>query len=149
MRHIVHSLKETQKIASEIALAAHGGDVFALQGELGAGKTVFVKAFAKALGVRGVVSSPTFLLMKTYNVKGQVSGVKCLVHVDAYRVHDAQELVDIGLGEYLGRPDTVVLIEWAEKVKKMFPQKHVQWIRFQFSKRKDERVLTLMSNPIH
>ncbi len=142
-RIIAKSLKETQSIARTCARAARGGDVFALQGPLGAGKTAFVKAFARALGVRTVVSSPTFLLMKTYTIHDSRFMIHELVHVDAYRVHDAQELIDIGLGEYLGRSDTVVLIEWAEKVKKILPKKHVQWIRFGFGKKPNERILAI------
>jgi tRNA threonylcarbamoyladenosine biosynthesis protein TsaE len=92
-----------------------------LEGNLGAGKTVISKAIAKGLGIKEVVNSPTFVLMKVYPVrrKGKIQNV---VHVDAYRLAGHEELLNIGLGDYLTQPDTVVLIEWGNTVKEILPQ---------------------------
>ncbi len=95
--------------------------ILGLVGNLGTGKTVFTQGIAQALGINEIVNSPTFVLMKIYKTKHQI--FKQLVHVDAYRLTSAQELIDIGLEEYFNRPDTLIVIEWADKVKKNYHQK--------------------------
>ena len=117
----VKNLQETQKIAQQFALRLKGGEVIGLMGELGAGKTVFVQALAKALGVKEKVNSPTFVLMKIYPALNH-SSILNFVHVDAYRLKDSNELKNIGLLDYLGRPDTVTVVEWADRVKEILPQ---------------------------
>lgn len=86
-----------------------------LKGNLGSGKTTFLKGLAKGLGVRNVVTSPTFVLMKVYQAKHK--HIRTFVHVDCYRLPGA-ELAAIGLGDYLNEPNTVVAIEWANKLPK-------------------------------
>lgn len=102
-------------IAGELAHELAGGDVVLLSGELGAGKTTFTKALATALGVQTTVTSPTFTLMNVYPVSGHPT-IHELVHVDTYRIERSEELEEIGLAEYLGRPDTLCVIEWPEKI---------------------------------
>ena len=88
-----------------------------LSGELGAGKTSLIKGLAVGLGVKKEITSPTFTLMNVYEVKSLKSKVKSLVHIDTYRLKDEKELVEIGVEDYLGRPDTICAIEWPEKIK--------------------------------
>ena len=115
--------KETSKIAAALAKTMKGGEVLALIGNLGAGKTTFAQAFAKALGVQERVQSPTFIYMHEHRLKRK-TGPSYFVHADAYR-GGVPELRSIGLEEYFGRPDAVVLIEWADRVKEMLPKRRV------------------------
>ena len=137
-----HRRADTEVFAKECATSCRGGSVLALQGELGSGKTTFVQAFAKTLGVRRRITSPTFVLMRMYRVNGQMSHVKCFVHVDAYRVRKAEELVAIGLLDVLGRRDTVTIIEWADRVRTIIPT-HATWIRFDYGSTPSERMIII------
>lgn len=93
--------------------------VVGLVGDLGAGKTTFVQAVAKHLGVSEVVTSPTFLIMREYETTHPV--FKHLVHMDAYRIMDNSELGPLRFIEVLARPDTLVCIEWVERIKDALP----------------------------
>ncbi len=117
MKEIIsNSPEETTRFAERFAGRLSGGETICLVGELGSGKTVFAKGLAKGLGVSAVVTSPTFVLMKIYPGKK----IK-LVHIDAYRLKSAQEFQTAGLAEYFSRPDSVVLIEWADRLKQVWP----------------------------
>ena len=124
-RYLTSKPGETAKIARALAKRMKGGEVLALVGDLGAGKTTFAQAFAKALGVKERVQSPTFIFMHEHELKpkgkSQKPKVRYFVHADAYR-GGVPELRAIGLEEYFGRPDAVVLIEWADRVKPMLPK---------------------------
>lgn len=95
-----------------------------LEGELGVGKTTFIKGFAQALGVKEKVLSPTFVLMKTYQLSIKYYGF--LVHIDAYRLKDHRDLLPLGIKEILADPKIVVLIEWSDRVEKILPKKYIQ-----------------------
>ena len=116
--------KETAKIATALAKKMKGGEVVALHGNLGAGKTTFAQAFAKALGVKERVQSPTFILMHEHRLKKK-GGPAYFLHADAYR-GDAAQFRAVGFDEYLGRPDAVVLVEWAERVEALLPKKRIE-----------------------
>jgi tRNA threonylcarbamoyladenosine biosynthesis protein TsaE len=115
-----NSEKETFALAEKLAKKAKGGEVYALSGDLGAGKTVFVRGFASGLGVKRNVNSPTFVLMKIYPVRKHKS-IKELCHIDAYRLRSAKDLEAIGALDYFGRKDVVCFVEWPERVKKFLP----------------------------
>lgn len=104
-----------ESLARELANKAEAGDIIALEGDLGTGKTTFTKAFAKALGVKENVSSPTFNIVKEYR-----SGKLPLYHFDVYRLSDGEELLDIGAEDYLDG-DGVCVIEWADIVRDVLP----------------------------
>ncbi|PJC01191.1 MAG: tRNA (adenosine(37)-N6)-threonylcarbamoyltransferase complex ATPase subunit type 1 TsaE [Candidatus Komeilibacteria bacterium CG_4_9_14_0_8_um_filter_36_9] len=112
---------ETLNIAKEMAGKFRGGEVIALTGDLGAGKTIFTKGLAQGLGYKKIITSPTFVLMKVYQPDNPV--VTNFVHVDCYRIDSSEDLYGIGFNDYLGRADTVVAIEWAEKVKDVLHKK--------------------------
>lgn len=127
----ISSLKELAHVARELAHKLQGGDVIALQGNLGAGKTTFTQLLAKELGIRNRVTSPTFVMMNLYavrNKKSRLNGVRYLCHIDAYRIENAEGLRAIGAEEYIGKHDTITAIEWAERVKGIIPPKAI-WIR--------------------
>jgi len=120
---------QTIKAGKEFAATLHGGDIVLLYGELGAGKTTFVKGIAEFFGVKKKITSPTFALMNVYDVKP----IK-LVHVDTYRLKDEQELIDIGIEDYLGKPDAICVIEWPEKLSTIIKNKRCVKIHIEHTK---------------
>jgi tRNA threonylcarbamoyladenosine biosynthesis protein TsaE len=136
---ITQSEKETMLLGKAIASACQGGEVFGLTGNLGAGKTCLTKGLAKGLGIKGIINSPTFVIMKVYNLKKK--NIKKFCHIDAYRLQTAGDLEAIGASEYFNRPDTVTVIEWAENVKKILPKKTIT-IKLQ-AKNNSQRVITI------
>jgi tRNA threonylcarbamoyladenosine biosynthesis protein TsaE len=140
----VKSEKETTLVAARIAKTLRGGDVIALEGELGAGKTTFVRGLARAFGIRARVTSPTFLLMRCYSLpRAKVRrGIRHLCHVDAYRVRGASALQEIGIAEHLASPDTVTLIEWAERVEKLLPANAIR-VHIRYGKKSSERAIEI------
>ncbi len=112
--YISKNHNDTEHIAQELIGGLEGGEVLALVGNLGAGKTVFVKGLAKALGIEDNITSPTFVLMKIYQTKH--AKIKRLVHVDCYRLEKVDDLEEIGLADYLHDPENIVVIEWADRV---------------------------------
>lgn len=131
MRYVSHSPRETEKIGLRLAKKMGRNRIVALVGDIGGGKTYFAKGFAKGLGVRGVVNSPTFVLMKTYRVPGKKLRLFC--HVDAYRLRKVGELLEVGLREYLDRPDAIVLIEWANKLKRLLHKLPLIEVKFTYA----------------
>jgi len=106
---------ETQKIAEELAKDLKAGDILTLDGDLGAGKTVFSKGIAKGLGIAKEVTSPTFIIMQSYE-----GGRLPLYHFDVYRLEDSDELLETGAEDYLFG-NGVSIIEWAEIIEDILP----------------------------
>lgn len=127
---------ETQKIAGDLAHKIGNSKdsvVISLEGELGAGKTTFVKGFAKELGIKAKIKSPTFTLMKVYKIpfnknrgKLKVSNQKYMTHLDCYRVRDHEDLATLDLKSLFNAPDHIVMIEWPERVIKILPKKLIR-----------------------
>jgi tRNA threonylcarbamoyladenosine biosynthesis protein TsaE len=107
---ISHSPAETEALGEKFGRAAERGFVFALSGDLGAGKTQFVKGLARGLGISARVHSPTFTLVNEYD-----GGRLKLFHLDLYRLETPAQILSAGVGEFLS-PDGVSVIEWAERV---------------------------------
>ena len=105
--------EETQAVARRLAAMLGPGDLVALDGPLGAGKTCFVQGLGEGLGIEGPVTSPTFVVMRLHD------GSTPLCHVDAYRIEDGLELIELGLNDLL--EEAVVAIEWAERVTDALP----------------------------
>ncbi len=111
------SCEETERFAEHWGANLVGGDVVLLRGDLGAGKTHFVKGLARALGIDDVVTSPTFALHNMYY------GTKLILnHFDFYRVDDSAEVEMLGLNEYFGDKSGVCAIEWSENVADLLPK---------------------------
>ena len=114
-----HSSQETQSLGGLLAPLLVPGDVLVMSGDLGAGKTTFVQGLAKGLGIVERVTSPTFVLMKEYQ-----GGRFPLMHLDVYRLGKVQEVIDLGIDEYLD-PSYVVVVEWGDRVEPLLPQDHL------------------------
>lgn len=120
---ITNSETETFALGKKIAKTLKGSEVIGLIGDLGTGKTIFTKGLAAGLGIKQNINSPTFVLMRVYKIRSQKSEVKNFVHIDAYRLKSTQDLIAIGGQEYFNRPNTITVIEWADKIKKVLPKK--------------------------
>ena len=143
MQIFTASAEQTKKIAREMAkriLAKPLGQkavVIGLNGNLGGGKTTFVQGFASGLGVSEKVLSPTFVVMRKYPVPK--SSYSFLFHFDCYRLQKPQEIIGLGFKEIVSSPRNIVIAEWAEKAKEMFP-KNTLWIRFYFIDEKNRKI---------
>lgn len=113
MQYTSTSTAETQKIAADFAAQLKGGEFISLIGELGAGKTTFVRGLVEALGGTARVKSPTFTVMNEYPVS--CGAIKRVIHIDFYRFTDQAELSALEL-EDERRPDTIILAEWPNVV---------------------------------
>ena len=114
-----HSTDQTKKIALEISKQFQGG-VIALSGELGAGKTTFVQGFAEGLNIKDKIISPTFVLVRQHKIP---KSKNILFHLDLYRLENIKDIQNLGISDFLVNPNNIVLVEWAEKAKKILPQK--------------------------
>lgn len=128
MEFLSKSIEETAQIATsfckEIKPKSDGATVVGLYGELGSGKTTFMKSFAKSLGVEETIQSPTFVIMKRYKLKGaskkaqekELSNFQTLIHIDAYRLDLGQDLIKLGWQEIISDSKNLICIEWPERV---------------------------------
>ena len=107
--------KDTFSIGYELGQKAKSGQIFLLDGDLGVGKTVFTKGFAKGLGIDEAITSPTFTILQEYD-EGRLS----LYHFDVYRIGDVEEMDELGYeGYFYG--DGICLIEWASRIEEILP----------------------------
>jgi tRNA threonylcarbamoyladenosine biosynthesis protein TsaE len=123
MQYLTTSEKQTFNLAKKFSKQLKGGEVIGLIGELGAGKTIFVKGLAAGLRIKKNITSPTFVLMKIYKISDSRFQISDFIHLDAYRIKSAKDLINIGVEEYFNRPDVVTIIEWADRIKKILPKK--------------------------
>ena len=125
---ISKSTEETKNFAKKFAKKLKAGDVLALYGDLGAGKTTFIQGLAVGLGFTGKVFSPTFIFVRPYKISTQTSEIRdqksvinTLYHIDLYRLGKAEDLKNIGVEEFLNERGAVSAIEWAGKCEKILP----------------------------
>ena len=119
------TIKDLDKIATDLVSKAQKNKtkkatILAFYGDLGTGKTTITQAICKILGIKEKIISPTFVIMKKYNInKGKF---KKLVHIDAYRIEKSSELVRLGWEEIISDQDNLVIIEWPEKIQEIIPK---------------------------
>jgi len=114
------SKQDTQEVASKLAASLHGGEVIIATGDLGAGKTAFCQGLGRALGVKGIINSPTFNLIKVYQ-----GSTLTLYHVDCYRLENVdQERKNLGLEEVLGDHNIITYVEWPDYAPEYLKEYH-------------------------
>jgi len=121
------SLKQTNKIAlglAKKALKSKRPFILGLKGNLGSGKTTFIQGFAKGLGIKDRILSPTFVILKRFKIKD-----KNFYHIDCYRIKSPKEILDLGFKEIISNSQNIVAIEWADKIKKIMPKDTI-WLKF-------------------
>ena len=120
MVYETNSPEETFALAKQLGKAAQAGTVFTLTGDLGAGKTVFAQGLADGLGITEPINSPTFTIVQVYE-----EGRLPFYHFDVYRIGDVEEMEEIGYEDYF-YGDGVCLVEWAELIGEILPQRRTQ-----------------------
>lgn len=115
-----HNREETFQLGKRLGENAKAGDIYCLSGDLGTGKTVFTQGFAKGLGIKESVSSPTFTIVQEYE-----EGRYPFYHFDVYRIEDIEEMYEIGYEDYFFG-EGVCLIEWSNLIKELLPDKPVE-----------------------
>lgn len=117
--------------------------VIGLEGDLGGGKTTFLKGFAKGFGIREKILSPTFVIMKRFKVRG--SKFKNFYHIDCYRIKKPKEILSLGFREIISNPQNIVAIEWADRVRKMLP-KNTIILKFEFINESRRKIVLQLKN---
>ncbi len=133
----VNSIEETKKVATDFAKELKMGDVVCMYGDLGAGKTEFVRQMAHVFGIDAYITSPTFTIVNEY--KGDID----LYHFDVYRISDSDEMFEIGYEEYIDG-DGICVIEWAELIEDILPKtRYTVTINTDYSKGEGYRKITI------
>ncbi len=109
-----------------------------LEGDLGGGKTTFLQGFAKGLGIKEKITSPTFVIMKKFHVP--CPKLQVFYHVDCYRIQKPKEILNLGFKEIISNPRNIVAIEWADKIKKILP-KNTTWLKFEFIGKNKRKII--------
>ena len=145
--YLTSSSEQTKKLGERFAkelvgknMKAKKASVFGLKGDLGAGKTTFVQGFWKGLGLKKRPQSPTFIIMRRHAVKHK--RFSNVFHIDAYRLKGSADLGPLGLKEVFAEPGNIILIEWAERVKKILPKDTI-WLSFARGKGEHERSIII------
>jgi tRNA threonylcarbamoyladenosine biosynthesis protein TsaE len=151
---ITKNFKETRELGKNLALKIKRGTIIALKGNLGSGKTTFTQGFLKGLKVKGPYTSPTFVIIKRYELKTNnqqpttkkkkklsVVGGKLSViyHMDAYRV-STKDILNLGWKEMIAKKNNIIIIEWADRIKEIIPRGAI-WIKFKWLD-EDKREIT-------
>jgi tRNA threonylcarbamoyladenosine biosynthesis protein TsaE len=134
IRCLTKSVDDTRALAAEVAALVQPGDLLVLAGDLGAGKTAFAQGLARGLGVVDTVTSPAFVLVRSY------AGRLPLTHIDVYRLDHIQELVDLGIAEIVDSGG-VTVIEWGDVVTPVLPADFLE-LRLDDGEAEDERRAT-------
>lgn len=117
MNKTIDTIEAMHAEGVSIAETLEATDIVTLSGELGAGKTTLTKGILSYFGVNPAdVTSPTFSIMNIYHASDHTDVAKEIVHIDTYRLEEADELLEIGFEEYISDPDTITIIEWPEKI---------------------------------
>jgi len=134
---IIQSAEEMQKVGKYLSneilkeiLENKKAIVIGLEGDLGSGKTTFVQGIAKGLGIKEKITSPTFVIMKKYDF---------LYHIDCYRIK-SKDLLELDFKEIIKQSGNIVVIEWAERIKKVLP-KDVIWMKFEYLDKDKRKII--------
>jgi len=146
-RHLSYSANQTKILGKKLAQSIlkfplkKKAIVVALKGELGSGKTTFLQGFAKGLGIKDKILSPTFVILKNFQLP--TSKFQYFYHIDCYRIKKPEEILTLGFKEIVSNPKNIIVIEWAEKMNKILPKESII-LDFKF-KREREREIAVKS----
>lgn len=138
-KFISKSPEDTINFALDFATHLKGGEVLALCGDLGSGKTTFTKGLAEGLKVSDIITSPTFVILKSYQGKIKDNSIE-FVHVDAYRSETIDDIKSVGIEDYFDRDDVILVIEWAEKIREIMPR-NIIYIKFRHKSETEREIL--------
>jgi tRNA threonylcarbamoyladenosine biosynthesis protein TsaE len=142
-RFLTKSEKETEKLGEKIGKKIlkekldKTAKILALEGDLGGGKTTFLKGFAKGLGIKEKILSPTFILIRKFQIPS--TKFQNFYHIDCYRIEKPREILNLSFREIIKDPQNIVAIEWAEKIKKILPRKVLK-IKFKILGKKEREI---------
>jgi len=126
-----------------------GALIIGLKGDLGGGKTTFLQGFAKGLGIKEKILSPTFVILKKFSISKErrAGGVQFsnFYHIDCYRVEKPKEILDLGFKEIISNPENIVTIEWADRIDKILPEKTII-VNFEFVDQKTRKITIGLKN---
>ena len=147
---IVNNPFQTKKIGEDLAKQIINKKkktvkayILALEGELGGGKTTFLQGFAKGLGIKEKILSPTFVILKKFKIPHK--NFKFFYHIDCYRLKKGEDILKLGFRKIISNPQNIIAIEWADHIKKVLP-KRIVLVNFEFySKRKRKITIKISS----
>jgi len=149
VKYLTTAPRQTKKLgeilAKEILKTKPRKDAFllGLEGDLGGGKTTFLQGFAKGLGIKQKILSPTFVIMKKFKIRVNSCSNSCgfvyFYHIDCYRIEKPKEILDLGFKEIISDPQNIVAIEWADRIRKIM-SKNTIWITFQFINKNKRKI---------
>ncbi|MBD3245082.1 MAG: tRNA (adenosine(37)-N6)-threonylcarbamoyltransferase complex ATPase subunit type 1 TsaE [Candidatus Moranbacteria bacterium] len=123
---IVKNLEEMENFSKNFLAEIDKKNMFCLFGQLGAGKTTFAKFLAFHLGIKKNIISPTFNILKVYEIlKSKKKFPKYFYHIDCYRLNNSREIVDLGFKEWVNDSENLMVIEWADKIEEILPQQRI------------------------
>jgi tRNA threonylcarbamoyladenosine biosynthesis protein TsaE len=143
-RFLTKSEKGTEKLGEKIGKKIleekldKTAKILALEGDLGGGKTTFLKGFAKGLGIREKILSPTFILFRKFQIPN--SKFQNFYHIDCYRIEKEREILNLDFRKIIKDPKNIVAVEWANKIKKILPRKVLK-IKFKILEKKEREIL--------
>lgn len=146
--YLTLSSEETRKIGRKLAekivscskktLRKENAFLIALQGDLGGGKTTFLQGFAKGLGIKEKILSPTFVILKKFQVL--VPRFQCFYHLDCYRIKSPKEILELGFKDITSDPRNIIAVEWSERIKKILPKELIV-IKFEFKGENKRKII--------
>lgn len=158
MEHRAHNMKhnylttgplQTQKLGKQLAERILQSSlqkkalILGLEGDLGGGKTTFLQGFAKGLGIKEKILSPTFVIMKKFHVP--YSMFHDFYHIDCYRIKKSKEISGLGWKDIINNPGNIVAVEWAERIKTILP-KDTLFFKFEFIDKKSRKIMVRFKN---
>jgi tRNA threonylcarbamoyladenosine biosynthesis protein TsaE len=134
LEFVSRSPDQTQRLGARLGALLQGGDVICLEGTLGSGKTCLAQGVGRGCGVGQPLISPTFVLVREYACPGD--SVR-LYHIDLYRISGVDEVLSLGMDEFLGEAHAVCVIEWAERARRLMPSERL-WVKLDFAGHADQ-----------
>ena len=131
VKYLTTTPRQTKKLGEILAKEVlktklkKGALIIGLEGDLGGGKTTFLQGFAKGLGIKEKILSPTFVIIKKFRIQNSEFRIQSLYHIDCYRIENPKEILDLGFKEIISNSKNIVTIEWAERIQKILPKETI------------------------